>query len=351
MEIKIENKIVGDGHQCFIIAEAGVNHNGSLELAKKLVDVAVEAGADAVKFQTFKSEHLVTSYAKLAEYQRKNLGKEQSQLEMLKKLELNINEFKILKEYCDGREIIFLSTPHTYDAVLLLNDLVPAFKIGSGDLNNLPLLEHVAKIGKPILIGTGMSTLSEVKESLDIIKKKANNQVIMLHCTTSYPCPIEDVNLSAMVTMKKELGCLVGYSDHTLGIEVSAMAVYLGAVAIEKHFTLDNNMVGPDHKASLEPSELKQMVALIRNNSAKPSKEVMGDNEKKPTQKEIEIRKIARKSVVAAREIRKGKIICDADLIIKRPGTGLEPKMASLFIGRIAKMDIKKDALMELVMV
>jgi N,N'-diacetyllegionaminate synthase len=340
--IKIDNKEIGENKPCFIIAEAGVNHNGKLDLAKKLVDVAVDAGADAVKFQTFKSEEVATDKAGSASYAKKNIGKDVKQLEMMKNLELKYDEFKKLKQYCDSKHIIFLSTPHSFDAIDFLDELVPAFKFGSGDLTNIPALQYAAEKGKPMIIGTGMSTSKEVKETVNAIKKTGNQRVIMLHCTTNYPCPFEEVNMNAMITMQKELDCLVGYSDHTMGYTVPIMAATLGAVAIEKHFTLDRNLPGPDHKASLEPDELKNMVSEIRN-----VEKALGSLVKKPTKSEEKIIRIIRKSIIAKNEIKKGTIINQDMLIIKRPGTGLKPSEIMRMYGKKAKRTIKKDEILK----
>ena len=347
--ISLGGKVIGKGKPCFIIAEAGVNHNGDIRIAKQLVDAAKEAEADAVKFQTFKSENLVTSKASIASYQKKNLGKdkdgEQSQLEMLKKLELSNDDFNELKVYCDKRSILFLSTPHTEDAADFLYDLVPAYKVGSGDLTNLPFLGKLAKKGKPLLLATGMSTMQEVEEAYTLIKE-AKCPVVVLHCTSNYPCDKKDANLKAMKTMEKKLGCLVGYSDHTLGIEISIMAASLGAVVVEKHFTLDKNMEGPDHKASIDPKELKELVKAIRENrKINILPEIMGDGVKRPTEAELKTREIVRKSIVAKIDIKNGQKIKEDMLIIKRPGTGIEPKQIKKLIGKSAFGDIKKDEL------
>ena len=266
IRVKITNKDIGDGEPCFIIAEAGVNHNGDIRLAKKLIDVAKDAGADAVKFQTFKAEGVVTAYTDSTDYAKKNIGRNISQMQMMKSLELNYDDFKKLKKYCDKKEIIFLSTPHSFDAIDFLENLIPAYKFGSGDITNIPALKHAASKGKPIILGTGMSTLDEVKHAINAIKSEGNEQIVVLHCTTNYPCPFKEVNLRAMITMKKELDCLVGYSDHTLGILVPIVATALGATVIEKHFTIDKSLPGPDHKASLEPDELKNMITEIKKN-------------------------------------------------------------------------------------
>jgi N,N'-diacetyllegionaminate synthase len=345
MEIKIGNKTIGSNYPCFIIAEAGVNHNGNINLAKKLIDAAVEAGADAVKFQTFKTENLVSKSSVMAKYQQENIGKKETPLKMLKKLEICYDDFVKLKNYCDEKEIIFLSTPHTEDAIDFLERLVPAYKIGSGDLNNFSFLEKIAEKKKQIILSTGMSTLKEVKEAVRAIKNKKNNKIILLHCTANYPCPLEEVNLKAMKTLQDnfpEIPC--GYSDHTTGIFVPIMAVSLGARLIEKHFTLDKNMPGPDHKASLEPAELKDMVKKIRM-----AENVLGNGIKKPNRSEEEISKVAKKSIVANKEIKKGSAIKREHLIIKRPGTGIEPKNLNKIIGRVAKRNIKKDSLIKLI--
>lgn len=345
MKIKIGNKLIGEKEACFIIAEAGVNHNGLLKLAKRLVDRAKEAGADAVKFQTFKAENVATEKTAMASYQKKNIGKKETQLEMLKKVELDYKDFIALKKYCDKRKIIFLSTPHSEDAVDFLEPLVPAYKIGSGDLTNLPFLERIAKKRKPIILSTGMATLNEVKEAVKTIKEAGNNKIILLHCTSNYPCPFEEVNLRAMQTLQKSFrDLLVGYSDHTLGITVPIMAVAMGARVLEKHFTLDKNLPGPDHKASLEPRDLKEMVRATRN-----AEKALGTGIKKPTSSEEKIKKIVRKSIVAKADIPKGAKITKDMLIIKRPGTGVEPRYLIKIVGKIAKQNIKKDSLIKLI--
>ncbi len=341
-KITMGNKLIGKGEPVFIIAEAGVNHNGQLELAEKLVDVAVKAGVDAVKFQTFKAEEVATKNACIAGYQEKNVGEKENQQMMLKNLELDYRDFKKLKKYCDRKEIIFLSTPHSVDAIDFLEDLVPAYKIGSGDLTNIPFLKKIAVKGKPVILGAGMSTIKEIKEAVDAVRDEGNDKIIVLHCTTSYPCPPEEVNLRAMLTMQKELDCLVGYSDHTSGIMTPVMAATLGAVIIEKHFTLDKSLPGPDHKASLEPQELKELVEKIRDVEA-----IMGSDEKKPTESEKEMMRSVRKSIVAAEDIPSGVQITEEMLAIKRPGTGITPKELRDVVGRFAKKDIKKDRLIE----
>ncbi len=338
--------MIGIGQSCFVIAEAGVNHNGKLDLAKKLVDVAVDANADAVKFQTYKSENLVIEKVAVADYARKNMSRNISQIEMVKSLELNYSDFKKIKSYCDGKDIIFLSTPHSFDAIDFLEDLVPSYKFGSGDITNIPTLKYAAKKMKPIILGTGMSTMREVKNAISAIKSEGNKQIIALHCTTSYPCPLNEVNLKAMQKMRDELNCLVGYSDHTLGITVPIAATAMGASVIEKHFTISKKLLGPDHKASLEPDELKKMIRAVRD-----TEKILGSYEKKPTKSEKKIMKSVRKSIVANQDISKGSIINRNMVAIKRPGTGLNPSYEDKIIGKTAKRNIKKDEIFNLKMV
>ncbi|MBI2670102.1 MAG: N-acetylneuraminate synthase [Candidatus Yanofskybacteria bacterium] len=340
--IKIGNKEVGFNKPVFVIAEAGVNHNGSIELALKLIDVAKNSGADAVKFETFKAEQVALASVPMAAYQIKNIGKIESQVAMLKKLELNEKFYQPIMAHCKKIGIIFLSTPHGgFESVGFLNDLgVPAFKFGSGDLTNLPVLEYAAKIGKPMIISTGMATTEEVKRAVSHIKKTGNNKIILLHCTTEYPCPPENVNLRAMAALKEKFGVLVGYSDHTLGINVPIMAATLGAVLIEKHMTLDKNMPGPDHNASVESEELRQMISAIKNTGA-----ILGSRVKKPTPEELSLRNIARKSIVSIKDTKRGELFTANNIGIKRPGTGLEPKYYFKVLGSKAVKDIKADVL------
>ncbi len=344
--IYIKNKRIGADDPVFIIAEAGVNHNGDFNLAKKLVDVAVEAGADAVKFQTYKTEGVVSRLTDSAQYAKENMGREINQNELLKELELSYNEFIKLKKYCDKKNIIFLSTPHSFDAIDFLDELVPAFKFGSGDLTNIPALKHAAKKQKPLILGTGMATLDEVKFAVKKIKETGNDLIVALHCTTNYPCPIEEVNMNAMKTMQNKLDCYVGYSDHTVGTLVPIIAASLGAVIIEKHFTLDRKLKGPDHKASLEPTGLQRMVSSIRDVNI-----AMGIHEKKPTNKEMELIKKIRKSIVAKEYIKKGERINRDKLEIKRPGHGIQPYDLNKIIGKSARTDIKKDEIIDYKMV
>jgi len=261
---------------------------------------------------------------------------------MLKKIELNENDFRELKKYCDKKKIIFLSTPHTKKAIDFLEPLVPVYKIGSGDLTNSPFLEKIAKKKKPIILSTGMAMLDEVREAVKVIKKHGNNKIILLHCTTNYPCPIEEVNLKTMLTLKREFRLPVGYSDHTLGILVPIMAVAMGAQVLEKHFTLNKNLPGPDHKTSLEPDELREMVKKVRE-----AEKALGDGIKKPTKSEEKIKKIVRKSIVAKNDIPGDAVITEDMLIIKRPGTGIDSKYIDKIIVKIARKDIKKDTLIQ----
>ena len=328
-----------DTSKVFIIAEAGVNHNGDIRLAYKLVDAAKEAGADAVKFQTFKAENVVSKIAEKAEYQRETTNFKESQYQMIKKLELSFEDFVKIKDYCDKKGIIFLSTPFDYESVDFLENLVPLYKIGSGEITNLPFLEYIAKKGKPIILSTGMSTFGEVEEAIKtIINLNSSLLLVLLHCVSNYPAKYEDVNLKAMLTLKEAFKLPVGYSDHTLGIEIAIAAVALGAKVIEKHFTLDRGLPGPDHKASLEPDELKKMVKAIRN-----VEKALGSGIKKPAQSELKVMKVARRSLVAARDIRAGEVVKESDILIKRPGTGILPKFKEIIIGMRLTRDVKKD--------
>ncbi|MBQ9438209.1 MAG: N-acetylneuraminate synthase, partial [Lachnospiraceae bacterium] len=286
-----------------IIAEAGVNHNGSLELAKEMVDMAARSGADIVKFQTARVSSVVSKFAKMAEYQKKNTGKDVSQKEMLEKIHLPFEAYITLKDYCQEKGIGFLSTPFDMESVLFLDGLQDIWKIPSGEITNYPYLVKIAQTGKPVILSTGMAALEEVKDAVDLLKEKGTSEISLLHCTTEYPAPFSDVNLKAMETLRETFHLPVGYSDHTEGIAVSIAAVAMGAAIIEKHFTLDKTMEGPDHKASLEPSELAEMVRQIRN-----VEEALGTGEKLPAKGEIKNIEIARKSIIAARDIKKGEI-------------------------------------------
>tara|TARA_B100001059_G_C17836401_1_gene588471 strand:+ start:1341 stop:2357 length:1017 start_codon:yes stop_codon:yes gene_type:complete len=330
-------------NRVFIIAEAGVNHNGSIDIAKKLIDAAVASGADAVKFQTFKAENLATIYAKKAEYQKNLTSKKESQFEMLKKLQLNKEMHIELINYCVKKNIKFLSSPFDHDSIDLLRDLgLEIFKIPSGEITNLPYLRHIGKLNKKIILSTGMSNMDEVKIALDVLINSGTkkNNITVLHANTEYPTPMEDVNLKAMVTIGQELDINFGYSDHTLGIEVDIAAVAMGAKCIEKHFTLNCNMEGPDHKASLEPEKLKEMVKAIRN-----IEKALGSNIKKPSNSELPNIQIARKSIVAKTKIKKGDILKENNITIKRPGGGISPMNWDNVIGTTATKNYEKDEL------
>ena len=328
----------------YIIAEAGDNHNGDFNTALKLVDVAKRAGADCVKFQTFVTEEIISKYAEMAEYQKKNTGKEESQFEMVKRLELSFDEFRKIKEYCDRVGIQFLSTPFDLKSVDFLNELgVPFFKIPSGEITNYPYLIKIAHTGKPVVMSTGMCEPDEILAAINVLEKNGSGEITLLHCNTEYPTPLKDVNLYAMRTMKKMFGKKVGYSDHTKGIEVPVAAVALGACVIEKHFTLDKNMPGPDHKASLEPDELGRMVKNIRNIEI-----ALGDGVKRVSESERKNIAIARKSIVARRNIQDGEILTEENLAVKRPGTGINPMQWMEVLGTRAVRDFKEDELIEI---
>jgi len=339
-ELTFGKRVVGAGHPAFVIAEAGVNHNGNLDLAFQLVDAAIAAGADAVKFQTFIASELLTAEAAKAEYQKTTTGERESQLEMIKRLELSFGDFRKLKIYCDDRGITFLSTPFDFKSVDFLEGLgVVAFKISSGDLTNDPLLRYVAPKGRPVILSTGMSDMDEVREALAVLH---GADVILLQCVTNYPAAAEDINLRAMLSMQSAFDVNVGYSDHTLGIEVPLAAVALGACVIEKHFTLDKNFAGPDHRASLEPQEFKAMVEGIRKVEAS-----LGNGQKVPSASEASNAAVARRSIVAARDISAGTVITPADVAFKRPGTGLPPRMADQVLGKTARVDVKAGSLLD----
>jgi len=330
-------------NRVFIIAEAGVNHNGSTDLAKKLIDVAVNSGADAVKFQTFKAENLATKNAQKAKYQKDGTDIKESQFDMLKKLELNIEVHKELILYCNRKKIVFLSSPFDHESIELLKSLdLEIFKIPSGEITNLPYLRHIGKLNKRIILSTGMSTIIEVKNALDVLINSGTkkDKIIVLHANTEYPTPMEDVNLRAMVIMGKELEVNFGYSDHTLGIEVDIAAVAMGASCIEKHFTLDCNMDGPDHKASLEPNQLKAMVTAIRN-----IEKALGSGIKKPSKSELPNIQIVRKSIIAKIKIKKGETLTEQNLSAKRPGGGISPMKWDDIIGTKSAKDYNEDEL------
>ena len=323
----------------YIIAEAGVNHNGSVELAMELAAAAKEAGADAVKYQTFRAEKLVGAAAEQATYQKENMGDVGSQRAMLERLELTQEEFRQLKAYCDEIGITFLSTAFEEDSLDFLEELdLPVLKIPSGEITNLPLLEQAAATGKPLLVSTGMCRMDEVEDAVTVLRSNGAGEICLLHCTTAYPAPVDGVNLRAMVSMADRFGTAVGYSDHTEGITVPIAAVALGARVIEKHFTLDKAMEGPDHKASLNPKELTAMVKAVRQ-----AEVALGDGAKVPTAAETENRAVARKSIVAAMPIRKGDLFTAENLTVKRPGDGLSPMRWYELLGQRAEQDYTKD--------
>ncbi|SMO61117.1 N-acetylneuraminate synthase [Solitalea koreensis] len=329
-----------------IIAEAGVNHNGDITLAKKLIDAAVDAGVDYVKFQTFKAEKLVSKSAKKAEYQERNSSDgDDYQFNMLKKLELDEKSHHELINYCASKGIKFLSTAFDLESIELLDSLgIDLFKVPSGEITNYPYLKKIGSKGKPVIISTGMADMKEIAEALQVVTEAGTplEKITILHCNTEYPTPMQDVNLLAMLNIQEAFNVQVGYSDHTLGIEIPVAAVALGAVCIEKHFTLDKTMEGPDHKASLEPQELKAMVQAIRN-----IEKALGDGEKKPSPSEAKNKEIARKSIHLALDLKAGAILTEENLIMKRPGNGISPMQLPLVIGKKLKVDLKEDALLE----
>lgn len=329
----------------FIIAEAGVNHNGSIEIAKRLIDVAKECGADAVKFQTFKTDSSITKQAEKAEYQKNTTNASESQYEMVKKLELSFDNHKELIEHCRKKKILFLSTPFDLESIDLLSELgLEIFKVLSEKITNLPYLRKIGKLNKKVILSTGMADIGEIEDALDILIENGTEKekITILHCNTEYPTPYEDVNLNAMLTIKNAFNVRAGYSDHTPGIEIPIAAVALGAEVIEKHFTLDKNMKGPDHKASLEPHELKQMVDAIRN-----IEKALGSGIKKPSNSEIKNISIVRKSIVAKIPIIKGELLTEENLTVKRPGTGISPMRWDEVIGKVAKKDFEIDDLID----
>ena len=329
-----------------IIAEAGVNHNGSLEMARRLIEVAAQAGADFVKFQSFSADRLATRTARKAAYQSKITGADESQHRMLSKLELSEQEHRELITHCEANRIGFFSTGFDIESVTMLAGLGQTlFKVPSGELTNLPYLRHIARLAKTIILSTGMASLGDVEAAIDALESSgaSREKIVVLHCTTEYPAPMHDVNLRAMISMRTAFGVQVGYSDHTKGIEVAIAAVALGAQVIEKHFTLDRELPGPDHRASLQPDELKAMVDAIRNIEL-----ALGDGIKRVVPSEIANRSVARKSIVAAREIRKGEAFTEHNLTTKRPGIGLSPMLWDTVVNRISPRDFMPDELIEL---
>lgn len=334
--IRIGARTIGPGHPAFIIAEAGVNHNGDPKLARELVDAAADAGADAVKFQTFTPEELVSESAPQAEYQVANTGKEESQLSMLQRLVLPHEEHVALKAYAESKGLIFLSTPFSIPDADFLETLgVVAYKVPSGEITNTPFLEAIAKKGKPVILSTGMATLEEVREALETLRANGASDIAVLHCTSMYPTPPEFINLRAMNTLQKEFSLPTGLSDHSEHEAVAVAAVALGACIIEKHYTLSRDLPGPDHKASLEPKELKEMVAAVREVEA-----ALGSPEKRPVGGELDTAAVARKSVVARKAIKSGAVISAEDVYIVRPGTGIPPRELPHVVGKTAKADI-----------
>lgn len=331
------------GHVC-IIAEAGVNHNGDIKLAKKMVDVAKQAGVDYIKFQTFSPEKLVSKYAQKAKYQKENTNSDESQLKMLQKVALSKSEFEQLKEYCSEVGIGFISTPFDDDSINFLEEFDMDFwKIPSGEITNLPYLEKIANTGRKVIMSTGMCEVEEILNAISVLENNGTNDIVLLHCNTQYPTPYEDVNLKAMYAIEKATGKPVGYSDHTQGIEVPIAAVAMGAVVIEKHFTLDKGMDGPDHKASLEPDELTQMVSSIRK-----IEKALGDGKKEPSESEKENINVARKSIVASKTIKKGTVFSEDNITVKRPGNGISPMRWYDVIGQTAMRDYEEDEMIEL---
>lgn len=326
----------------FIIAEAGVNHNGSVDLAVRLVDAARDAGADAVKFQTFRADSLATASAHKAAYQERTTDGGETQFQMLKRLELSAESHRRLIEYCREVGIQFLSSPFDIESADLLEQMaLPLYKIPSGEITNLPYLRHIARKQRPIILSTGMSTLGEVEEGIQTLRESGAVDITLLHCVTEYPAPFDEINLRAMCTLRTAFGLPVGYSDHTPGIEISIAAVALGAAVIEKHFTLDRSLPGPDHAASLEPSELKQMVTAIRHVEA-----ALGNGIKAPAKCEIPNISVARKSLVASRALQAGHKLQLDDLAIKRPGNGIPPRQQPDLIGRTLRCNVQKDDLL-----
>ncbi len=330
-----------EANRTFIIAEAGVNHNGNVQFAYRLVDAAVNCGANAIKFQTFRTEKIISKNVAKAQYQRDNTSQDESQFEMIKKLELSYNDFINIKHYCDEKQIIFLSTPDEEESLDFLCDVinVPYIKVGSGEITNLPFLKRVASKNKPIILSTGMAYIGEVEKALDTIYSTNNNaNVILLHCTTNYPTPYEEVNLRAMLTLREAFKLPVGYSDHTIGVEIPVAAVAMGACIIEKHFTLDRNMQGPDHKASLEPDDFERMVRAIRN-----VEDALGNGIKRPTKSEEEMKNVVRKKLVATQNLERGEIIKLSDVALKRSNIGLSPEFLDIIVGKKLVKEIKED--------
>lgn len=342
-EISINGKKIGPESPIFLIAEAGVNHNGKLNLAKKMIDIALEAKVDAIKFQTFSTEKLLLKTTPKIKYQKENVEDQENFYDMLKKYELTIEDFKILNNYCKEIGLIFLSTPFDEISVKWLDNLnISAFKIGSGDMNNFPLLKLISSKKKPILLSTGMATLEEVIESVNFLKSNNVEDIVIFQCTTNYPSNYEEINLNVIDTYKKEFpNNIIGFSDHSLGFEASIGAAAKGVKVIEKHFTINKEMDGPDHKASLNPRELKEWVKHIRN-----LEKALGDYKKFPSKNEQEIAKIARKSIVTLSDLKEGDLIKREDIDIKRPGYGISPKYFNSLIGKTIKRNVPKNSIL-----
>ena len=338
--LRIGSHTIGAGNPVFIIAEAGVNHNGDVDFALKLVDAAAEAGADAVKFQTFTAEEVVTGAGDMADYQKRNTGKEQSQLEMIRALELSEDEFKTVADHCSAKGIIFLSAPHSgFGSVDVLERLrVPAFKFGSADLNNFPVLDYTARLGKPLIISTGMADIKDIEEAVACIRAAGNDDIVVFQCTTDYPSKLEDVNLRAMPTIRDAFDVIVGYSDHTIGNEASIVAVALGASVLEKHLTLDNAMDGPDHQASADPDAFIAYVKAVRD-----AEIILGSAEKTIADSARKYLPLVLKSVVARGPIPEGTVFTKENLAIKRPASGLAPKFYTQMLGLRATRSLGHD--------
>jgi N,N'-diacetyllegionaminate synthase len=342
--IRFGSKSIGFGQPVFIIAEAGVNHNGDLQVAQELVDAAAEAGADAVKFQTFRAQELVSASSPKAQYQVSTTGADELQIEMIKRLELSPSDHVALIERCHARGILFLSTPFDVASADLLETLgMPAYKIPSGEITNWPFLEHIASKKKPVILSTGMSDLTEVEEAVRVLRAAECSDLVILHCTSSYPAPAASVNLRAMQTLADAFHTPIGLSDHTMGIEVALAATALGACVLEKHFTLDRSLPGPDHRASLEPEELHSLVRGVRTVES-----ALGDGRKHPMPSEEDVRNVARRSIVTLRTIPRGTLIAKDMLAFKRPGTGIPPSRLSTVIGQRAARTIAADTLIQL---
>ncbi|MFM7056240.1 MAG: N-acetylneuraminate synthase [Planctomycetota bacterium] len=342
--VVVGNRRIGPGSPCFVIAEVGVNHNGRLDLALRSIDVAKEAGADAVKFQTFRAERLVTRTAPAARYQTENLGVEKSQFEMLRELELSDADHERIVNHCHACGIQFMSTPFDEDSATLLSGLgMELFKVPSGELTNLPLLRHIAGFGRPLVISTGMSTLGDVEAAVQAVEATGNRRIVLLHCVSNYPAAPADVNLRAMLSMRAAFGLPVGYSDHTLGVEVGLASVALGACVLEKHFTLDKSLPGPDHRASAEPAELRRLIEGVRTIET-----ALGAGRKAPCASELDTAKAARKSLVAATDIPSGTRLTEELIAIRRPGTGLPPAMKPWLVSRILRVNVAAGDLLRL---